>query len=836
MAKINNTLSNTLLSGTSGNDSIQNGGSWDGTWYDGGSNVTINTGDGNDEVDNWVSSVTINTGDGNDSVWNGGDSVTINTGDGNDSVRNSYGDSVTISGGKGNDSIYNNCFRQDDGSIYYWDDDSGSNVVFKYEEGDGNDIIYGFKKNSTLSIAGSYSSMTSGSDIIFTVGDGKITLVDAASLSKVNVKGTNAPAETNSWKLNGTTATYGTSSKTLVTVKGVNSTAGLSIEGKVVTVAQAALNNSNVTVSNGYTLALADDVIKKATTSTDWSYKDSVATYAQTTSAYYTLAGNKKSITYKKATSKNLVKIKGVKSAEGITINGKVITVPNKIIKKNVTVNGKGYEFKFAAGNTAITGSSNADKITNSGAKVSITGGKGNDIISLSSAAKNNVISYSNGDGKDIIYGFDSNDKLKIAGTAKVTTSGNDVVFTVGKGKITVKNAKNKTFSYSDAGGTKTYSTVAPSPDDGEDYTVKGKGITLSSSYAKDIFNVTEIDGGDALVTIDASAVTQKIRVKGNELANKIIGSNAGGTLDGGKGKVSDTLKGGNGADIFVYYDGDGNDVISGYKENDTIKIEEGTVDITSSREDVIFNVGDGKLTVQDVKGTRITYIEDDIEYGCLNGKKTLTIAKKTNGTIATLSKSYWKDTFDATKLGNEDVGKAITKIDAYAVTRTLKITGNDRANEILGSKTKSNTITGGGGDDTLQGGSGADVFIYTAGDGDDIIYGYDESDKISITSGKVTNVSVNSNNEIILTVGAGRIILDNAAGKKLTYYDDEYRNTPFSEKVSNNALFIADDTDYEVTPNLSSIVQNKAVDYSFVSTSTELTKETNLIAYAKEK
>ena len=49
MAKdIKNTKSNKLLSGTSGNDTIQNGGWWyeNSVWtnHNGGSNVTINTG------------------------------------------------------------------------------------------------------------------------------------------------------------------------------------------------------------------------------------------------------------------------------------------------------------------------------------------------------------------------------------------------------------------------------------------------------------------------------------------------------------------------------------------------------------------------------------------------------------------------------------------------------------------------------------------------------------------------------------------------------------------------------------------------------------------------
>lgn len=48
MAQIYNTKSNTLLSGTSGNDDIRNGGRWDYSYHDGGSKVTISGNEGND--------------------------------------------------------------------------------------------------------------------------------------------------------------------------------------------------------------------------------------------------------------------------------------------------------------------------------------------------------------------------------------------------------------------------------------------------------------------------------------------------------------------------------------------------------------------------------------------------------------------------------------------------------------------------------------------------------------------------------------------------------------------------------------------------------------------
>ena len=63
----------------------------------------------------------------------------------------------------------------------------------KYTNGDGNDSIVGFNTKSTLSISGSYSTAKSGSNILVTVGDGKITLVGASSLSSVNILPTLKP-------------------------------------------------------------------------------------------------------------------------------------------------------------------------------------------------------------------------------------------------------------------------------------------------------------------------------------------------------------------------------------------------------------------------------------------------------------------------------------------------------------------------------------------------------------------------------------------------------------------------------------------------------------------
>ena len=818
----------------------------------------------------------------------------------------------TIKGGTGNDTIYGNSSvtNKSDGTTY------------QFSAGDGNDIIYNFTKYDRISLGGgNYKRSTLGNDVIVSMSGGdSITLKNAKGKTISIVGGTNIDnTEKNSWRLSGTTATYGTSSKTLVKVTGVKSLDGISLKNKVVTIAASSLNKKKVSITgDGYTLKLASDVSTAAATSNSWSYKNSVATYKQTkgekyslasngksisytagtsktlatvsgvkstsglsvknkvvtvaasslnkkkvsitgdgyklalakgvstsanaknawsysnsTATYkqtkgekYSLASNGKSISYTAGTSKTLATVNGVKSASGLKVSDKVITVPNAVIgsNKKVSVSGSGYNFKFAAQKASIAGSKNADIITSTGDNSTINAGKGNDSINISGA--NNVIVYKSGDGSDTVTNYSADDTIKItSGTAKVAKSGSNVVFTVGNSSITLKDAASKTVTYYANGTKKTYSASSSKP-----YTVKGKGVTLSSSYSEKTFDVNNITDGAKIVTIDASAVNHKLKVKGNELANKIIGGSAGGTLDGGKGTVSDTLIGGDGSDIFIYYEGDGNDVITGYDAKDTIAIEEGVVStIKPSREDVVLQVGDGKLTVQDVKGTHISFVEDGIEYGCLDGKRTLTISQTKNDTIATLSKNYRKDSFDATKIGNEDVGNSITKIYASSVARTLKITGNDKANQILGSSTKANTITGGGGDDTLQGGSGADVFVYAAGDGNDSIIGYDKSDKISVTSGTVDNVSLNSDNAVVLTIGAGKIILDNAAGKTFTYYDANHAAGVSSlagvyspGNVVDN-WFVADDDNFATDNDLSALVQNKATDYSVINVESAL-------------
>ena len=78
-------------------------------------------------------------------------------------------------------------------------------------------------------------------------------------------------------------------------------------------------------------------------------------------------------------------------------------------------------------------------------ADVTINGGAGNDLISLSSNEQHHWIEYTVGDGDDTILGYNSNTTINISGAAYASEySGDDIVFTVGDGSIMLKDARDK--------------------------------------------------------------------------------------------------------------------------------------------------------------------------------------------------------------------------------------------------------------------------------------------------------------------------------------------------------------------------------------------------------
>ena len=199
------------------------------------------------------------------------------------------------------------------------------------------------------------------------------------------------------------------------------------------------------------------------------------------------------------------------------------------------------------AGNDLING--------NAGAHVTIEAGAGNDIISLGSDATNTQINYTSGDGNDSIVGFNETSTLRIGdgkGTYSTVASGEDIIATVGRGKITLVGA-----------------------------------VDLDEIHIDGAQVLTVTDEDSASLTapadfkfVNAASRTTALQITGNKFANSILGGAANDTIWGGYGADTimsnagnDTLWGGTGADIFIYNPGEGKDVIRGFDNTDMLQI-----------------------------------------------------------------------------------------------------------------------------------------------------------------------------------------------------------------------------------------------------------------------
>ncbi|MBQ6759061.1 MAG: hypothetical protein IJP42_08310, partial [Selenomonadaceae bacterium] len=559
MAEIYNDKSNTLLVGTSDNDSI----------YNIGSNVSIETGAGNDTVRNEGELASINTGEGNNSIVNeGGNYVTIIAGEGDDTVNNS-GSNVSINGGAGNDSVMN--FLGDSVTIDAGEGDnnvsnSGSDV--KIETGAGNDTVSNngsyvsintgagndkIENNGTnVSINGGSGNdtinLTNGSNITVNVSDGndvinvsngvsavienfntgdEINLATAATLTTieggvaagtVSIAGVAISTINNFWsdtdgsfsynqetvagaKIDDTKITYVDSGEeTFFTLSGIKSTDGITVADNVVTLTESNLNSANVTLTgDGYTLALDKDYSAK----TIPEGFDGLTYKSASNTSGYAVSSDSKSITYTSAVlATDLFTLSGVKTTDGITIQNNVVTLTEDNLNgENITLTGEGYTLALDKDYSSTTTPAGFDGLTYKSA--SNTSG-----YAVSSDSKS--ITYTSAvDATNLftLSGVKSTDGIKVENNVVILTEANL------NGENVTLTGENYTLALD-----KDYSPETTTPEGFDGLTYKSAATTAGYEVSSDSKSITYKSAVDAtnLFTLSGVKSTDGITIQNN--------------------------------------------------------------------------------------------------------------------------------------------------------------------------------------------------------------------------------------------------------------------------------------------------------------------------------
>jgi Ca2+-binding RTX toxin-like protein len=266
-----------------------------------------------------------------------------------------------------------------------------------------------------------------------------------------------------------------------------------------------------------------------------------------------------------------------------------------------------------------INGNAKNNTIYGGAGNNTLNGGAGND--TLTGGAGKDVFKYANGQGKDTIRDYAAGqDTLQITGgsisKAALANSNKDLVFTVGNGSITLKNAAAKAISLKDSRG---------------NYTASSTTITLGSNFngtmdsAKYLSTVTTINGKSSANTVTLKGNAKANTIYGGSGANtiygyagddKLYGYGGNDALDGGAG--NDTLNGGIGNDTLT--SGAGNDTLNGGTGSDTYVIS------SAFSSDTMISINQTEFTAGDADVLYLqTLNHNAVSYSLAEGTLTIT-------------------------------------------------------------------------------------------------------------------------------------------------------------------------------------------------------------------
>ena len=276
-----------------------------------------------------------------------------------------------------------------------------------------------------------------------------------------------------------------------------------------------------------------------------------------------------------------------------------------------------------ANGNIFFTGNAKANKIYGGSGNDTLWGGAGND--TLTGNAGSDTFIYSA--GKDVVKDFELGvDKISITGGVEAITN---ATFSGDASDTLILTINKQTLKITDKDGASlvgkeiSINGAAYKFDKNQISTADGKSVTMYSAFKG------AYEAASDMVSIDGSTANGAMNIAGNDKANVIYGGKKADTMNGGAGADTlnggagndsiyggggdDTLTGDAGKDIFVFGENEGNDYIADYTAGeDKIKLINNAEisNISYSGENVIFEIGTGRVTVEKAKGSAITVID----------------------------------------------------------------------------------------------------------------------------------------------------------------------------------------------------------------------------------
>ena len=620
---LNNSTNNVILNGSTGNDTIINSGSnvqinavgADDSIYNVGIRATINSGDDNDTVYNEGHYAIINGANGNDSIFNAyADFVTINAGRGLNTVAN-YGSNVSINGGDLSDTIWNSGFKViSSGQLT----SSGQDVTINAGDGDDSITSYGPKiiinggdRADSITNAGNYSTVNGdqGDDVIINRGmyvsinggNGYDSIVNHGDYSTVyggngndTLVGDNAVVETfrhssgDDFILN-----YGRDDS----IKLDNAYTSTEIVGHDFIIRTS---NGSINVKNAANMAVTVRNVSNRTEILNED-NDELATLAVDESTVKSLPDG---ASYNPDHTTIYVNSAYIYQLDARDYEKTVTTVDASKMRTSVEIIGN-Y-------NNNVLKASNGGSVIRSGAgSNTLYGGNNSDTFILSADSFNNVIDN---------YGAGDVIQLQSGRVLDSSISGSDVILQLSSGFLTVKRAARMDVLILEA---------VASADESRSFANTRDHVSVGGSSADDVilnsgaFAVINAFGGDdsivsssrGYITVNAGEGNDTVKASDNNaviyggVGDDVIsvsGSNV--TVVGGTGNDSIYNSGSN--VVYDYSNGDGNDLIVGYKSGDKIQLHNIAVSAnTVSGNDVILRLGSGFITLKGAAGKEVSFI-----------------------------------------------------------------------------------------------------------------------------------------------------------------------------------------------------------------------------------